>query len=192
VDSVKTDDNKLSLRATLHYLWEQAGFNKWYPAMSHKRNGSVIRKYLLEAANNKTTKGSSLDSILFIPENFHLMVIGTFGISASGLPTFEEMALMNVNDNWIPYENRDDLKLTHELIQANKSFIKGLRYNLPSTTPLASALVTDKGKDVTALYICPAGASDTFKQELNGLIAESNINAWLWDAGVDEMPELSN
>jgi Protein of unknown function (DUF1173) len=27
-NSVKTDGNKLCLRGTLHYLWEQAGFNK--------------------------------------------------------------------------------------------------------------------------------------------------------------------
>jgi Protein of unknown function (DUF1173) len=45
-NSVKTDGNKLSLRGTLHYLWEQAGFNKWSPGMAGKRNWFVIRKYL--------------------------------------------------------------------------------------------------------------------------------------------------
>ena len=40
-DSVKTDGTKLTLRGTLHYLYEQAGLNKWTPAMSGKRNWYV-------------------------------------------------------------------------------------------------------------------------------------------------------
>jgi len=59
-DSVKTDGNKLTLRGTLHYLWEEAGFNRWAPGMSGKRSWYVIRKYLLQAAEDKTAKGSSL------------------------------------------------------------------------------------------------------------------------------------
>src|SRR4051794_30218021 len=47
--SVKTDGTKLTLRGTLHYLYEQAGLNKWTPSMAGKRNWWVIRKYLLEA-----------------------------------------------------------------------------------------------------------------------------------------------
>lgn len=69
-DSVKTDGNKLSLRALLHFLWEEAGFQKWSPAMQGKRNWGVLRKYLLQAAQHKNAKGSELSEILFIPEPF--------------------------------------------------------------------------------------------------------------------------
>ena len=69
-DSVRTDGNKLTLRALLHYLWEQAGFQKWSPSMNGKRNWGVIRKYLLLAAEHKHTKGNELAKILYVPEPF--------------------------------------------------------------------------------------------------------------------------
>nr|MBP9893363.1 DUF1173 family protein [Planctomycetota bacterium] len=66
-DSVKTDGNKLTMRGTLHYLWEEAGFNRWAPTMAGKRSWYVIRKYLLQATEDKTAKGASLAGMLYIP-----------------------------------------------------------------------------------------------------------------------------
>ena len=66
--SVKTDGKRLSIRSTLHLLWEDANFNRWSPAMQGKRNWFVVRKYLLEAAENKRAKGTKLIDILYIPE----------------------------------------------------------------------------------------------------------------------------
>lgn len=68
--AVKTDGSRLSLRALLHYLWEQAEFNRWRPAMTGRRNWAVLRKFLLEAAEGKTAKGKTLAEVLFIPEMF--------------------------------------------------------------------------------------------------------------------------
>jgi Protein of unknown function (DUF1173) len=274
-NSVKTDGNKLSLRGTLHYLWEQAGFNKWSPGMVGKRNWFVIRKYLYEAAKDKTAKNVSLDTLLFIPETFkldqkdeltqrrlatihslrngdnkhkqlmlmvgevkeitsarfgykmvvkhlpdfpimlnddiyhrllkrfnveielwsanengHLLVIGTFGINGYGIPSFEEIALMTVTENWIPYDNADELRLINTLTQANQRFIKCLRYNLPSTVPTASVLLSDKDKGITALFICPASATEIYRHDLNELISNSDINTWLWDAGNEVLPKF--
>lgn len=70
--SVKADGSKLTLKGLLHYLWEQAGFNKWSPAMENKRNWYVIRKYLNEAVENKLAKGNDLHSIVYVPETFIL------------------------------------------------------------------------------------------------------------------------
>lgn len=67
-ESVATTGSRLSLRDLLHYLWEQAGFNRWTPAMSGKRSWSVVRKYLLEAAGGMTAKGAGLAALLFVPE----------------------------------------------------------------------------------------------------------------------------
>jgi len=69
-DSVRTDGSKLTLRGTLHYLWDQAELNKWVPAMAGKRSWFVVRSRLLEAATNKLARGDALDSMLFIPEQF--------------------------------------------------------------------------------------------------------------------------
>jgi Protein of unknown function (DUF1173) len=270
--SVKTDTKKLSLRATLHYLWEQAEFNKWSPAMAGKRNWFVIRKYLYEVAKDKTAKNVALDSLIYIPEAFdlkqeiaerriatlshlhesnkpqqymliigevkeitsarfghkmvikhlpdfnimlnndiyhrlckrfdvelelwsanesgHLIVMGTFGINSSGIPSFEELTLMMTTENWIPYENNDELRLLKELTQANKRFIKCFRYNLPSTVPTASVLFTAKDKTTTALFISPASASETYRNDLNNLIENSEINTWVWDAGNVALPKF--
>jgi Protein of unknown function (DUF1173) len=54
----------------LHYLYEQAGLNKWTPAMSGKRSWYVIRKYLLQAIEAKLAKGPPLSELVYIPETF--------------------------------------------------------------------------------------------------------------------------
>jgi hypothetical protein len=71
-ETAKTNGSKLGLRSTLHYLWEEAGFSRWTPSMKGKRSWAVVRKYLLQAAENKTTKGSVLNDLLYIPEPFFL------------------------------------------------------------------------------------------------------------------------
>ena len=67
-DSVESDANKLTLRSTLHYLWDQAGFNRWSPRMEGKRSWHVIRRHLLGAAEGKTMKGQGLGDLLYVPE----------------------------------------------------------------------------------------------------------------------------
>lgn len=274
--TAKTDGRKLSLRGTLHYLWEQAGFNKWSPAMDGKRSWGVVRKYLLLAAENKLVKGVALVDRLYIPEPFrtekkaeiaqrrvatmvkatvakgprpllivvgevaeigksrfgfkmrfkhvpdcdfmmhedlharlrkrfvtefelwdanaaagaHLMAIATFGVSGTGVPTFEEVALMTVSRDWIPYENQFELLLLGALVENKRRFTKGLRYNLGPSTPLATAVLADTGSQPTALYILPFGASDPFVAELGQLVATSQLQSWRWELGSADMPAL--
>ena len=61
----------MSLRAVMHFLFERAGFNRWYPAMEGKRTQGVMHKYLLEAADGVQTKGVTLSERLYVPEQFH-------------------------------------------------------------------------------------------------------------------------
>lgn len=63
---------RMSLRALLHFLFERAGFNRWYPAMEGRRNQGVLHKYLCEAARGVTVKGASLDERLYVPEPFRV------------------------------------------------------------------------------------------------------------------------
>ena len=63
---------RMSLRALLHFLFERAGFNRWYPAMEGRRNQGVLHKYLSEAARGVTVKGASLDERLYVPEPFRV------------------------------------------------------------------------------------------------------------------------
>ena len=70
--SVKSEGNKLTIKAVLFYLWDQAGFNKWSPAMEGKRTWAVVHKHLMAAAGDKLAKGTVLADRLYIPEPFSL------------------------------------------------------------------------------------------------------------------------
>lgn len=274
-DSVKTDGKKLSLRGTLHYLWEEAGLNRWTPMMAGKRNWYVIQKYLYQATENKITKGINLSDALYIPESFslekkeeitqrriarlmknhtpgkksrhlmivigevkditqarfgqkiilkhcpdchfmmnddlhtrlikrfshtlslwealpetHLMMIGTFSVGATGICSLEEAALINVTENWIPFESTFDKTLIDALTQFQRPFTKGLRYNLSEAKPLACVVLSDTPPQATALYICSPDAHEETMNEMDVLIQESQLASWIWRVKEEKMPEL--
>jgi hypothetical protein len=272
-DSVKTDGNKLSLRSTLHYLWEEAGFNKWSPAMVGKRSWAVVRKHILKSAETKMVKGAGLTEKLYIPEIFstdkkqainqrrtallsritagrgsarqlgmligavkdilpsryghkimfkhspdfpfmlnddiyerlqkryanelelkeafdtsNLIAIATFGVSSAGVASIEEISLMLVTENWIPYEDVLEKTLIETLTSKNRRFVKGLRYNLSPSKPLASVVLSDTLPLPTAMYIVPAESEEKFTTRLDALKADSLLASWTWFASEFEMP----
>ena len=273
--AVRTDGSKLSLRALLHCLWDQAEFNRWRPGMAGKRNWPVIRKFLLEAAEGKTTKGKPLRDSLYIPEMFnlereaeitqrrlafinqsaaaegnrrplllligevkeisparfghrmvvkhlpkfpfllnedlhrrmrirfvgelslwdampdtHLIAIATFGLDPNGVAAIETISLMNVNENWIPFEHSYDAALLDALTRRRASFLKGLRYNLPVGRPMASVVLREEAVAPVAMYIIPPDAGEAYRAALEELTGESEMVAWVWRAGETEMPPL--
>lgn len=269
-DSVTADPAKLSMRATVHYLWEQAEFNRWVPAMAGKRSWSVVRRHLLAAARGKMTKGAPLASSLYLPEPWNdarktelsarraqvmtaisdtskgrqrllfvlaevaaitegrlgwklmlaelpgfafllpddlhkrmrkrfgvelelweadeqsrLIVAGTISANRAGVPTFHELTLMPVTENWIPFESVTDKLLLDHLTDHRRTFVKGLRYNLADAKALAAAVLTDT-TPATALYLA---SGDQQRQAVDELIAESDIDSWVWDPTA-ELPAL--
>jgi hypothetical protein len=69
-DSVVADGTRLSMRAVLNYLWQEADLATWSPGMAGKRNWRIVSWYLRQAAQGKFTKGKPLAGRLFIPEPF--------------------------------------------------------------------------------------------------------------------------
>ncbi|EON25005.1 hypothetical protein CF8_0904 [Nocardioides sp. CF8] len=69
-DSVASDPNRLTLRAVLHYLWQEADLATWTPGMADKRNWRIVSWYLRRAARGKFTKGKPLATRLYVPEPF--------------------------------------------------------------------------------------------------------------------------
>ena len=271
-ESVKTDGHKLTLRGTLHYLWEQAKFNRWTPSMEGKRNYFVVRKYLLQAAQNMYAKGSSFAGSLFIPETFsvdrkeeiarhrtqrlmevatnksvkklmvlvgeikefaksqygykmvmkhmpdfgfylnediykraikrfateielkqiyedsHLIAIATFSVSAAGLASVEELSIMTVTHEWLPFENPLEHELIRTMVEAKRSFTKSMRYNLSSRDVMAS-MVTNDTHPATAMYMVLASASEVYVDAVNEAIENSVLDTWRWNTG-DEIPSL--
>lgn len=68
----KSDTSKLSMRALMHYLLDQAGITCFEEKFAGKRSWHYFRKAMLDAAHNKSTKSESLSKILFMPETFSL------------------------------------------------------------------------------------------------------------------------
>lgn len=273
--AVKTDGSRLSLKALLHYLWEQAEFNRWRPAMSGKRNWAVVRKFLLEAAEGKASKGKPLGDVLYIPEVFdvareaaiaerratflsraiqsdgkrrslavligevkeitaarfgfkvivkhmpgfplmlaedvqrrmssafaselalwnateqsHLVAVATFGIDPAGIASIEAIALMVVNDRWVPIENRYDAALVEALARSGASFVKSLRYNLPLSEPISSVVLRRDAAPPVAMYIVPEGADAAHREKLDALVVEIVLPAWVWEVREGAMPAL--
>jgi hypothetical protein len=272
---VRSDGTKLTLRALLHYLWDQAEFNRWRPGMAGKRNWAVIRKFLLEAAEGKTSKGKALSEILYVPEMFqsereaeiaqrrsafvaramaapakgrpllivvgevkeigparaghrliikhapkfpfllnddihrrlgivfaselalwnvnpnaHLIAIATFGLDTAGVATVEAIALMVVTANWIPFESVAEASLLDALSARKISFLKGLRYNLPASQPLASVVLHEDAPTPLAMFIVPNEADAAYRMALDALIETSDLPAWIWAPGDEPMPVL--
>jgi len=71
-DSVAADPNRLTLRAVLHYLWQEADLATWTPGMDGKRNWRIVSWYLRQAARGKFTKGKPLATKLYVPEPFNV------------------------------------------------------------------------------------------------------------------------
>ncbi|MDW5334637.1 DUF1173 family protein, partial [Acinetobacter baumannii] len=76
-------------------------------------------------------------------ENSQLITISTFTRGISGVANLEEVSLIVVNEQWIPYENMYEYDLINEMIRENRPFIKGLRYNLDRKKPLSSLVALD-------------------------------------------------
>jgi hypothetical protein len=274
-DTVRTDGAKLTLRSLLHYLWDQAGFNRWSPNMQGKRSWPVIHKYLLQAAQSKSAKRHDLSELLFVPEPFvldrkdeiahrrhaqfarvmnskgnsrqlmvcigevkekmspsrygyravlkhlpdchfmldeqlhrrlikrfntelalwdavedsHLIMISTFSVSAAGVVSVEEAALMCTDHRWLPFENQYERDLIDKAASVGHRFVKGMRYNLPSSTPLASLVTLDTDSPV-ACYLVPPEASAEYEERLDELIGASTFNSWTWRCEDEPMPVL--
>ena len=120
----------------------------------------------------------------------HLMAIATFGLNPAGLAVIEEVALMIVSENWIPYESIQEKKLVDALARLREKSVKGMRYNLPDDQPIANGLFQNRPNPV-ALYIVPAGAGEGFEAALDDMIAaRPEIGAWVWRVGDGDMPSL--
>lgn len=69
-DTVKVEKARLSLMATLHYLWREGELTRWSPGMAGKRFWGLVHRQLLSAAEGAKAKGQPLVERLYMPESF--------------------------------------------------------------------------------------------------------------------------
>ena len=123
-------------------------------------------------------------------EASHLIAIATFGLTPAGLAVVEDMALMVVAENWVPYDSAYEKRLVDKLAKLRDRSVKGLRYNLPAETPSAAAMLQRQSQPI-ALYVVPPSADKAYEEALAKLIAsQPEIGAWIWRTGAGEMPPL--
>jgi len=123
-------------------------------------------------------------------EASHLIAIATFGLSTAGLAVVEDMALMVVAENWVPYDSAYEKKLVDALAKVSERSIKGLRYNLSAEKPTAAATVQRQSKAI-ALYVVPPLVDGAYETALDDLIASRpELRAWVWRTADGDMPSL--
>lgn len=123
-------------------------------------------------------------------QDSHLIAIATFGLTLAGLAVVEEMALMVVSENWIPYDSVHEKRLVDALARVDDRSVKGLRYNLAMDKPTAAAMLQGQTKSV-GLYIVPPTADSAYDEALNELVASRpEIDAWIWRTADGLMPPL--
>lgn len=66
-ETVRADGTKLTMRALLHFLWDESQLTRWSPKMQGKRWWGVVRRELLKACAGKVTKGVALADVLYVP-----------------------------------------------------------------------------------------------------------------------------
>lgn len=121
----------------------------------------------------------------------HLIVVATFGLNAAGLASVEEIALMVVAQNWVPYESAQELRLVEALAKLREQSIKGLRFTAAADQPIAAALLLQHRPRPLALFVVPASAGEAYEAALAEMIASfPGLDSWVWHAGRAEMPAL--
>ena len=124
-------------------------------------------------------------------EASHLMAIMTIGATESGLTTINEIALMTVTGEWLPVESVYEERVLEKLTRMRRKSVKGLRFNLSSSQPVAIATLPEARPVPVALYVVPPNAGDDFESVLAEMIdARPDLRSWIWRIGDGDMPEL--
>jgi hypothetical protein len=124
-------------------------------------------------------------------EALHLIAISTFGISAAGIASVEEIALMVVNQNWVPFESAHEQRLLERLSGFRRKSIKGLRYNLSGDQPIVCVTLPEQGAAPVAMYIVPATADEDYERALTDMIeARPEMTPWVWRVADGDLPDL--
>lgn len=120
-------------------------------------------------------------------EDIHMVMVATFSVGASGIPTITELSLMPVTRQWLPVEGAFEKRLVERLVADGRSFVKGLRYNLGAGSMLASATLTDCAGSAPLLFVASAGIEDD-GQCLQ--LCDPSTPVWVWRPSIEAMPPL--
>ncbi len=120
-------------------------------------------------------------------EDIHMMIIATFSVAATGVPTIVELSLMPVTRHWLPLDDAFDKQLIERLVSDGRSFVKGLRYNLCAKSAVARATLTDCEGSAPSLFVVRAGIDDSRRYRE---VCDPSKPVWVWNPTSEAMPPL--
>lgn len=118
-----------------------------------------------------------------------LMMLGTFFTDTVGNPVLSELTLMNVTNDFLPYESLFEERMITRLVDSQRRFTKGLRFNLNTKIPIAVAVLTDTVVP-TAIFILNPGADENILNKQVAEAVQENLATLVWRAGLDAEPAL--
>ncbi|MBQ0933643.1 DUF1173 domain-containing protein [Ideonella sp. 4Y16] len=119
-------------------------------------------------------------------DDIHMVMIATFGVSHAGVPAIQELCLMPVTSQWLPFTDGFEKQLLDRLVGENRSFVKCLHYNLGGSDRIASAVLTDCEGSAPMLFIVPAYADESSQGPETGAADDAPI--WTWRRSGEPMP----
>lgn len=114
----------------------------------------------------------------------HVIVIASFSVAKAGYPVLQEIGMMLVTENWIPFEYLRELEVVTALTEQKRAFQKSLRFNLGADAPIAAAVLTDTPEPV-ALFVADDPDNTNMIASMAENASEGRFPAWLW---IDEEP----
>jgi hypothetical protein len=120
-------------------------------------------------------------------DDIHMVMIATFSVAASGIPTIVELSLMPATRHWLPVEDGFEKQLVDRLVVDGRSFVKGLRYNLGAGSEIASATLIDCEDSAPLLFVDHSGIEGSGRQLHTG---DPSVPVWLWNPSSEAMPSL--
>ena len=95
------------------------------------------------------------------------------------------------SSQWLPIEDSFEKQLVERLVRDGRTFVKGLRYNLPPDALLASVTLTEASKAPIPLRISSrefdAGQTNATAVEI---AAAASCSTWVWHIATGPMPPL--
>lgn len=121
--------------------------------------------------------------------DIHMVMVATFGVSGSGVPTIHELCLMPVTRQWLPVESEFENHLLIRLINEHRSFVKALHYNLSRRNSIANVLLIDTASPVELHVVSQdhdlSATAPASKEE-----SANAIQRWAWNPWHEALPAL--
>lgn len=109
----------------------------------------------------------------------HAIVIASFSIAKAGYPVLQEIGLMLVTNNWIPFESLRELEVVTALTEQSRAFQKQMRFNLPPDAPITSAVLLDTAEPI-ALFVAGNLSDAGAVAAITTASEESRYASWFW------------